>query len=132
MRYLMTTPITDELMRTANRVLGYGALFSALAGPGLAPAAAEPTTFDVPLLAAACANCHGTDGRSPGSIPTIAGRPEAILKGQLQAFKSDAPPAGTTVMNRLTKGLSDDQIDALARHFSQISLSQPAQEASKP
>lgn len=119
-------------MRTANRVLGSAALLSALAGPGLAPAAAEPTTFDVPLLAAACANCHGTDGRSPGSIPTIAGRPEAILKKQLQAFKSDTPPAGTTVMNRLTQGLSDKQIDALALHFSQISLSQPAQEVRKP
>lgn len=119
-------------MRTATRVLGYAALLSALAGPGLAPAAAEQYTFDVTVLAAACANCHGTDGRSPGSIPSIAGRPETILKGQLLAFKSDTPPAGTTVMNRLMKGLSDEQINALALHFSQISQSQSAQEVSKP
>lgn len=119
-------------MRTATRVIGFGALLSALAGPGLAPAMAEQSVFDVTVLAAACANCHGTDGRSPGSIPSIAGRPETILNTQLQAFKSETPPPGTTVMDRLTKGLSDEQIDALARHFSQIALSQPRQEASKP
>lgn len=116
-------------MRTATRALGLAALLSALAGPGLA--AADQPIFDVTVLAAACANCHGTDGRSPGSIPSIAGRPEAILKQQLQAFKSDTPPAGTTVMDRLTKGLSDQQIGALALHFSQISQSPSAQEVAK-
>jgi len=121
-------------MYTATRVIGYGALLSALmAGPGLLPAtAAEQSTFDVTVLAASCANCHGTDGRSPGSIPSIAGRPESILGEQLKAFKSDNPPAGTTVMNRLAKGLSDEQLDALALHFSQIAQSSPSQEASKP
>lgn len=112
--------------------MGYGALLSALAGPGVAPAAAEPSTFDVTVLAASCANCHGTDGHSPGSIPSIAGRPESILGSQLRAFQSDNPPAGTTVMNRLMKGLSEAQIDALARHFSQIARSPSAQEVSKP
>ena len=120
-------------MRTASRYLRHGALLAALlAGPALMPAAAaEPTTFDVTVLAAACASCHGTDGRSPGSIPTIAGRPEAILHEQLKAFKSDTPPAGTTVMNRLAKGLSDQQLLALAQHFSQISKT-PSAEVSKP
>jgi len=116
-------------MRTAIRAFGFAALLSALVGPGLA--AADQPIFDVTVLAAACANCHGTDGRSPGSIPSIAGRPEAILKQQLQAFKSDTPPAGTTVMDRLTKGLSDQQIGALALHFSQISKTPSAQEVAK-
>lgn len=116
-------------MRTATRVFGYAALLSAMAGPGLA--AADQPLFDVTLLAAACANCHGTDGRSPGSIPSIAGRPETILKGQLQAFKSGTPPAGTTIMDRLAEGLSDEQIGALALHFSQIAQSPSAQEVAK-
>lgn len=115
-------------MRTATRVLGLGALLAALAGPGMAPAMAEQTTFDVTVLAAACANCHGTDGRSPGSIPSIAGRPESVLARQLKAFQSDTPPADTTIMNRLLKGLSDEQVAALAKHFSQIPQSQPASE----
>jgi len=108
--------------------MGYGALLAALVGPGLTPAFAESYTFDVSVLAAACANCHGTDGRSPGAIPSIAGRPESVLRSQLLAFKSDTPPAGTTIMDRLTKGLSDDQINALAQHFSKISRSPSTQE----
>lgn len=130
MRYLATTLLKNEkLMYIARTALGAAALLGALAAPGLA--AADQPIFDAKVLAAACANCHGTDGRSPGSIPSIAGRPEAILKQQLQAFKSDTPPAGTTVMNRLAKGLSDQQIDALAQHFSQISRSSSAQEVAK-
>ncbi|MFT0849954.1 hypothetical protein VRY85_04110 [Achromobacter sp. F4_2707] len=116
-------------MRTAIKVSGALALLSALAGPGLA--AADQPIFDVKVLAAACANCHGTDGRSPGSIPSIAGRPETILKKQLLAFKADTPPAGTTVMDRLAKGLSDEQISALALHFSQISSSPSSQEVAQ-
>lgn len=104
---------------------------AALLGTGPISAVAEPSVFDVTVLAAACANCHGTDGRSPGSIPSIAGRPDTILSQQLKAFKSDTPPPGTTIMNRLAKGLTDAQIDALAQHFSQIARSAPTQEVAK-
>ena len=84
---------------------------------GATPAAAEG--IDAAVLACPGASCHGTDGRAPGVIPSIAGRPEAVLKAQLTAFKN-APPPGTTVMNRLIKGHSDEQIDALAKYFAQI------------
>ncbi len=83
-------------------------------------AASAQTTFDVSILAGSCANCHGTDGRSPGGIPSLAGRPEALLKSQMLAYKSDASPVGTTIMNRLAKGYSDEEIHALAVYFSQI------------
>ncbi|HUH61179.1 MAG TPA: hypothetical protein VL001_14030 [Candidimonas sp.] len=107
-------------MRTVYRTLRSAAFASALmAGFTALPASAQ-STFDITVLAGACANCHGPDGRSPGGIPAIAGRPETILIGQLRAFKSDAPPANTTIMNRLVKGFSDEQLTALARHFSQI------------
>lgn len=90
-------------------------------------ATAAQSTFDISVVAASCANCHGTDGRSPGGIPSIAGRPESILRSQLLAFRSDAPPAGTTIMNRLAKGYTEEQIQALAKYFSEI----PAQESKK-
>lgn len=112
-------------MRTAYRMARLTVAASVLASaPLLLPAALAQSTFDVTVLAAACANCHGPDGRSPGSIPSIAGRPESILLEQLNAFKSDNPPANTTVMNRLAKGFNDEEITALARHFSQISSQQ--------
>ena len=87
------------------------------------------STFDVTILAGACANCHGTDGRSPGGIPALAGRPAHVLKTQMLAYKSETPPAGTTIMNRLAKGYSDAEIDALAQHFSKIS---PVTKATQP
>lgn len=100
----------------------------ALAGTaGSVSAAAEPakseerqTTFDVSVLAATCFNCHGTDGRSPGAIPPLAGRPEGALRSQLRAFKAETPPVGTTVMDRHAKGYSDEEIDALAAYFSKL------------
>ena len=43
------------------------------------------------------------------------------LLEQLRAFASDTPPAGTTIMSRLVKGYQDADLEALARHFSEIS-----------
>jgi cytochrome subunit of sulfide dehydrogenase len=54
------------------------------------------------------------------------GRPESALRAQLQAFKAETPPPGTTIMNRLAKGYTDEQIAALAKHFSQIKAQAPA------
>ena len=116
-------------MRTAmNAARAIAALSIVLAGAAPLTAAASQSTFDVTVLAGACANCHGTDGYSPGVIPSIAGRPEGVLLGHLRAFKSETPPPGTTIMDRLTRGFSDEQLQALARHFSQIKA-QPGQGA---
>lgn len=91
-------------------------LFALLgASPGLAQ-----TTFDVSLVAGNCLNCHVSDAKSATSIPVIAGKPEAVLKAQLLAYKSDNIPAGTTIMNRLAKGYSDAEIAALATYFSTL------------
>ena len=78
------------------------------------------STFDVSLMAGNCLNCHVSDIKSATSIPVIAGKPEAVLKAQLLAYKSDQTPAGTTIMNRLAKGYSDDEIAALAAYFSTL------------
>ncbi len=100
--------------------------FSVQAGIGLglmlaaATAAHAQSPEDIAVLAGPCANCHGTDGRSPGGIPSIAGRPANVLSAQLKAYKAETPPPGTTIMNRLVKGYSDAQLDALAQHFAQI------------
>lgn len=84
-----------------------------------ASAQSTARTFDVSVLAAACANCHGPAGRSITAIPSLAGQPEAHLRQQLHAFKNN-PPAHTTVMNRLVADLSDEQLSALAHYFSEI------------
>jgi len=107
----------------------------ALLGLGAVLASVHSSTAqspaDVVVLAGPCANCHGTDGRSSGAIVSIAGRPEAVLLEQLKAFKSENPPPGTTIMNRLARGYSDEQLAALAAHFSKISATAPTKKKGK-
>jgi cytochrome c553 len=67
-------------------------------------------------LAAACANCHGTNGVSVQGMPNLAGRERAYLVQQMQDFKTGKRPA--TIMHQLAKGYTDEQIDALAAYFS--------------
>jgi len=102
------------------------------------------TSLEDKVLAGPCANCHGPDGRSPGAIPSIAGLPEAELKAKLLAFKSEVVPAGstassnagttagTTIMNRLAKGYTDDQITALSHYYAQMKPAADAATGAKP
>ena len=68
-------------------------------------------------LAATCANCHGTAGRSVdgASVPGLAGLPAAYTVEQMKAFKSGARPA--TVMHQIAKGYSDVQIEQVAAWY---------------
>lgn len=88
-------------------------------GASLQPVMAQ-STFDVTVQAGSCVNCHIADERAPSVIPNIAGQPEELLLAQLLAFKSETPPPNTTIMSRLVQGFSDDEIAALAKHFSQV------------
>lgn len=68
-------------------------------------------------LAAACANCHGTNGVSQPGMPSLAGQPRRYLEQQMQDFKAGKRPA--TVMHQIAKGYSDEQIGALAAYLSE-------------
>ena len=70
------------------------------------------------LLAANCANCHGTEGRSQGGLPALNGVPKATLIALLQDFKSGKRPA--TIMQQLAKGYTDAEIDGIAGYFSSL------------
>lgn len=73
--------------------------------------------LDVEVLARTCNNCHGVAGVSVGhSMPSIGGLPLGYLKTVMKQWKYDERGAAT--MNRIVKGFSDDEIDALALHFS--------------
>ena len=67
-------------------------------------------------LAAACAICHGTEGRvvTKDVIP-LAGLPREHIATQMRAFRDGKRPA--TVMHQIAKGYSDSQIDAMAAWF---------------
>ena len=69
----------------------------------------------VALMAANCSGCHGMDGRSPGSIPSLAGRPASELAALLRSFKSRTRPS--TIMGRIITPFSCDEIRLLADYF---------------
>ncbi|QTF92043.1 c-type cytochrome [Halomonas sp. BM-2019] len=71
------------------------------------------------VMAGGCASCHGTDGRLSGAVPALAGRPAELLESRLLAFKRDEVE-DTTVMDRIAKGFSDEELSALAEHFATI------------
>lgn len=68
-------------------------------------------------LAATCANCHGTDGRTvdDSAIPSLVGMPKSYMLTQMKAFKDGSRPA--TVMHQLSKGYTDQQIDSITTYF---------------
>ena len=67
-------------------------------------------------LAAACAICHGTEGRAvTKDVIPLAGLPREHIATQMRAFRDGKRPA--TVMHQIAKGYTDPQIDALAAWF---------------
>lgn len=67
------------------------------------------------MLANSCAGCHGTDGKSPGSIPSIAGKTAPFIEKSLKEFRDGSRPA--TVMGRHAKGYNDEEIRLIADFF---------------
>jgi sulfide dehydrogenase cytochrome subunit len=69
-------------------------------------------------LAASCAICHGTEGRTTtkdSPLIPLAGLPRDHIATQMRAFRDGKRPA--TVMHQIAKGYSDPQIDAIAAWF---------------
>lgn len=78
---------------------------------GVSPGVSQST-----MLANSCAGCHGTDGNSPGSIPSIAGKTPAFIEGALKGFRDGSRES--TVMGRHAKGYTDKEIGLIAEFFS--------------
>ena len=65
--------------------------------------------------AGACSGCHGTEGRSEGAIPSIAGMQKDRFVELMEAFRNGTRPA--TVMHQHARGLSEEQISAIGDYF---------------
>lgn len=66
------------------------------------------------VLAGGCAGCHGTNGNLSG----FSLRDASSLEEQLLNFKYDRTPA--SVMNRIAKGYSDDELAIIAQFFTTL------------
>jgi sulfide dehydrogenase cytochrome subunit len=78
---------------------------------GPSPVAAAEMTPAV--AAAACSACHGPGGKSSGSIPSLNELDFAGMDAMLKSFR--AGELAATIMTRIAKGFTDDEIDALAK-----------------
>lgn len=120
-----------------------------LAGAAWA-AAASAQTAPVPVLVGNCVACHGTDGNSRGpATPTIAGLSKVYFVNAMLAYKYGKDTAKieaaaqtlkldpddiegferlATVMDRIAKGYSDEEIGVMADYFTRQRF-QPAVQA---
>ncbi|MEY2685144.1 MAG: Cytochrome subunit of sulfide dehydrogenase [Pseudomonadota bacterium] len=81
----------------------------------LAALGAQAQVAQVKVWAAACANCHGTNGKAQPGMESLAGKDKDDMSQKLLDFKSGRKPA--TIMHQLAKGYSDDQLKAIAAYF---------------
>ncbi len=91
---------------------------------GVSHVGAEQATH-IRALAASCAACHGTLGnavesagarQAEDSNPVLAGRAREDLLAKLLGFRDGTRKA--TIMHQHSKGLSLEEIELLATHFS--------------
>jgi len=100
-------------MKKAKLIAG-----AVLAGSMLASSAAFAGMVDRgTMLANTCAGCHGPGGNSVGpATPNIAGMSKDYFIESMQDYKAGERPG--TIMTRIAKGYSEDDIAAMAEYFS--------------
>lgn len=97
---------------------------------GMIAGAVSAATPTARMLANTCAGCHGTNGSSNGpASPTIAGISKDFFIETMQAYKKDERP--TTIMNRIAKGYTDEEIKLMAGFFSKQKFVRKRQKYSK-
>ena len=78
---------------------------------------AQAADASASMLADTCNGCHGPDGVSQGpAAPTIAGMNKFYLVESMKAYKMGTNRP-STIMQRIAKGYSDSEIDAIAGYF---------------
>ena len=87
------------------------AVAALLAWASLASAGAA----DAPAGATACSGCHPPAARADAPVPPLAGRDAAQIVSAMQAFRSGQVTG--TVMNRIAKGFSEEETQAIAAWY---------------
>jgi cytochrome c553 len=106
-----------------RRPLAFGLAAVAICGSG---ALAQPVAERVK----ACGACHGDDGNSrTPNIPSIAGQPEFFLLNQMVLVREGVRKIEG--MSPLFKGLTDDDLTAMAKHFAALEA-KPSDETIDP
>ncbi len=88
---------------------------AALAATAVASVAASAATDAARDLAATCAGCHGTNGASQGTIPTLAGMEPEVMVARMREFATGTRPG--TVMPQLARGYTDREFESIAAWY---------------
>ena len=92
-----------------RRILAIVALTALWVPPALAASSAPPPG------ATSCSGCHPASPAVDSPVPRLVGRDPSEIVTAMQAFRSGSRPA--TVMDRIAKGFSDDEISAIAAWY---------------
>ncbi len=106
--------ISRRLPIASLAAIGLGLMLTA----GTSQAASETEKMELShaaIIGATCMGCHGFRGMGSGEIPRLAGVAKEVTAGKLLEYKSGALEG--TVMNRIAKGYTDDEIQAVAEFF---------------
>jgi len=98
---------TSMILVPASLVAAAAMLFS------ISAAAAGP--MEPPIGAAACSGCHPANSVVETSVAALAGRDAQEIVTQMRAFQSGQRAA--TVMDRIAKGYSEAEIEAIANWY---------------
>jgi cytochrome c553 len=81
----------------------------------LSIAAAVVAWAEPPAGAASCTGCHPASARVASPVPRLAGLEGAVIVKALREFRAGQRPA--TVMDRIARGFTDDEIQAIAAWY---------------
>lgn len=98
-----------------KKSLAVGLLIAGMLGT---VATAQAVDTRARFMAANCSYCHGTNGKSHGAIPSLAGMEAKYFVDQMKAFRDGSRPA--TVMAKHANGYTDAEYEALAKYFASI------------
>jgi cytochrome c553 len=107
------------MQRRRSRVLSLAIGAAVLPGlwSGASTARTVPQTLQARLET--CGACHGEAGISKmEKVPSLAGQPALFLTNQLILMREKVRPL--EVMEPFVKGLKDDEIIALAKHYAKL------------
>ena len=105
-------------------------LIVALSSLVAAPASLAQLPTPHSTLANTCSGCHGTFGYSSVAMPRIAGLDVDYLKRVMREFRTGK--RSSTVMGRLARGYSDEEIDSMAAFFASQLWVSPEQQVQPP
>lgn len=69
-------------------------------------------------IASTCMSCHGPDGKSQGTIPSLAGMDKDYFVKLMQGYKSGTRIG--TIMKRHASGYSDAEFESMGAYFASL------------